>query len=126
MATNNINDDFTYDILNELLDAHITYITNIKKINSKLINKNKEIRNPNFPEAISENIVKFAYNYVYKKCPSWNTLSGDLELYDDTLKKILKLEVKGFSSNGPSSFGPTEQWNKLYFIDCQKFIEKNS
>ena len=118
-------DEFTLDILDELLNAHISYVNSIKQINQKFKNKTKEIRCPNFPEAISENIVKFAYNYVYQKCPSWNTVSGDLELYDIELQQNIKLEVKGFSSNGPSSFGPTEQWNKIYFIDCCKFMDKH-
>jgi hypothetical protein len=115
-------DEFTLEILDELLNAHILYVKSINNTNQKF--KNKKIRSPNFPEAISENIVKFAYNYVYKISPLWNIASGDLELYDIELQKNIKLEVKGFSSNGPSSFGPTEQWNKIYFVDCCKFMDK--
>jgi hypothetical protein len=119
-----LNDGFTFDILNEHLDAYILYVMNIIKINNKCNINNKKIRAPNFPEAISENIVKFAYKLKYDICPNWCTSSGDLEIYDTTNKHNIKIEVKGFSSNGPSSFGPTEQWNILYFIDCSNFINK--
>lgn len=40
---------------------------------------------------------------------------GDLVDQDD------QLEVKAFSSIGPMSFGPTEEWDRLYIIDCIKF-----
>lgn len=49
---------------------------------------------------------------------NWDTVSGDLCLLDK------RIEVKGFSSSGPSSFGPTESWNWLYFIDCCESIHK--
>lgn len=118
------NDEFTFEILNEHLDAYILYVTSITKINNKCKFFNKKIRTPNFPEAISENIVKFAYKSKYGICPNWCTSSGDLEIYDTKNKHNIKIEVKGFSSEGPSSFGPTEHWNILYFIDCSNFINK--
>jgi hypothetical protein len=34
------------------------------------------------------------------------------------------IEVKGFSSNWPISFGPKEKWNRLYIVDCQKTMDK--
>jgi len=118
------NDNFTFDILNEHLDAYILYVTNVIKINNKCNFLNKKIRAPNFPEGISENIVKFAYKLKYGIYPNWCTSSGDLEIYDTKNKHNIKIEVKGFSSKGPSSFGPTEQWSILYFIDCSDFINK--
>lgn len=35
-----------------------------------------------------------------------------------------KIEVKGFSSNGPTSFGPSETWDILYFVNCKNYINK--
>jgi len=61
----------------------------------------------NFPSHISENIVKFALFKKYNIMPNWDTKTGDLDLFN------LKIEVKGFSSTGPSSFGPTEEWDIL-------------
>ena len=79
----------------------------------------KKIRCINFMSEISENIVKYAIYKKYKIMPNWNTKSGDLELLS------IKIEVKGFSSDGPSSFGPEENWDFIYFIDCKDYINKN-
>jgi hypothetical protein len=51
--------------------------------------------------------------------PCWDTDNGDLTLLNK------KLEIKGFMSSGPSSFGPTENWDWIYFIDCKDCLHKN-
>lgn len=114
---------------NEVIDEYIPlllerYIENVQlfsRINEKLIN-NKHLRNDNFPSHISENIVKFAINAKYYQCNSkqvkWNTRSGDLEF------EGLKYEVKAFMSTGPSSFGPTEYWDKIFFLDGIKILNR--
>lgn len=72
-------------------------------------------RKPNFPECISENIVRlFIIHKIGYECTR-NTKSGDLVLREDE-----KVEVKCFSSKGPTSFGPTEKWKYLYFVDATK------
>ena len=53
--------------------------------------------------------------------PWWDTDKGDLIIVNiagggDVIKRI---EVKAFMSDGPSSFGPTETWNWLYFVDAK-------
>jgi hypothetical protein len=111
-------DNFDFGMLNTLLDAYIQYINKICELNTKLTDK--LIRKNNFPSEISENIVKF---YIKKKVapytlPIWNTKAGDLEHEGN------KIEVKGFSSHGPLSFGPKEAWTELYFVDCMDFKEK--
>ena len=88
------------------------------RINSKFTKKDKHCRRPNFPSEISENIAKFAMAKTYGVFPNWNCKVGDLDLAGE------RIEVKGFSSMGPTSFGPTSKWNKLIFVDCMKFIEK--
>jgi len=50
--------------------------------------------------------------------PNWDTKKGDLELLNK------QLEIKGFMSDGPSSFGPTENWDWIYFVDGIDFINK--
>lgn len=82
---------------------------------------NKKQRQPNFPEDISENIVRFIIEKLEKINVSWNTTSGDLMIIN-TKEKI---EVKCFSSTGPTSFGPTEKWDYLYFLDAIDFINMN-
>lgn len=39
--------------------------------------------------------------------------------FDITDKKELVRCIS--TSTGPSSFGPTEKWDKLYFLDCRRF-----
>ena len=76
----------------------------------------KKIRMSNLPSDISENIAKFAYNYHYGEMPNWDTVSGDLELNGHVL------EVKGsldLFAPGPCSFGPTEGWDRIYFVDAK-------
>jgi hypothetical protein len=78
--------------------------------------KNKKIRICNYPSEITENLVKFAVYNKYKLMPCWDTKNGDLIFKDK------KLEVKGSLNlfhGGPTSFGPTEKWYRLYFVDCK-------
>jgi len=77
----------------------------------------KKIRQQNFPSEISENIIKFYFIKRFKISPCWDIKSGDLELLGK------KIEVKGFSSDGPCSFGPTENWSWIYFVDCKKSLQ---
>jgi len=104
-----------------LLDRYIEGINIFSRINERLVN-NKKIRNENFPSHISENIVKIVLNKNYyqhsSKKVTWNTNVGDLEFNG------LKYEVKAFMSHGPSSFGPTENWDKIFFLDGMKISEK--
>ena len=49
---------------------------------------------------------------------------GDLcviETLEDQKKNNIKIEVKCFSSTGPTSFGPNESWNEIYFLDAYEF-----
>lgn len=105
--------------VNELLDIHIEYV------NKLIIFKEKyhcALRFPNFPECISENIIKEYINIVEKRnCISSKT-SGDLQVINGT--NNIKIEVKCFTSIGPTSFGPTEKWNEIYFLDGINFLNK--
>lgn len=80
--------------------------------------KNKKIRLSNFPSHISENIVKFALFKKYGIMPNWDTKKGDLCIQINPHTTI-QIEVKGSIDlcNGPPSFGPTENWDKIYFVD---------
>jgi hypothetical protein len=95
--------------LSYLIDKYTDYCNSISSFN---------IRCPNFPESISENIVKlFINNKENIKC--LNSSVGDLEkIIKD---KIYRIEVKCFSSTGPTSFGPQESWDEIYFVDSIYF-----
>jgi hypothetical protein len=112
-----LKDSMNLDILNNLLDNYIDNFNKLKEINKKL--SNKKCRNENFPSHISENIAKFAIYKKYGIMPNWDTEKGDLVILEK------QIEVKGFMSDGPSSFGPTENWNWIYFVDAKDFLKKN-
>lgn len=106
----------------EYIDKHLKFLIEryndtriiINKINDEL--QYKKIRHENFPSYISENLVKIFLNntkYLNKKNKVlWNVKGGDLKYKDK------KFEIKGFTSCGPLSFGPTENWDKIYFVDA--------
>ena len=112
------NDSYKIDILIDRISSY-TQQQNIIKILNKKLNI-KKIRNDNFPSDISENIVKFIIiiKDIYKV--KWDINCGDL--CDNNGNKI---EIKGFSSTDPISFGPKERWNQLYIINCMDYINKN-
>ncbi len=84
----------------------------------------KKIRNENIPSHITENIAKFAICKKYGVMPNWHTRKGDLVINKRGVP-FHQLEVKAFSSRGPSSFGPPETWDRIYFVDAIDVRNKN-
>lgn len=105
-------DSYTLENLKERIHAYCEYTKLITRMNESFPKKHKTVRSCNLPEDISENIAKFAIFKKYKKFPTWNCTKGDLELNGK------KLEVKGFTSLGPNSFGPGSAFHRLYFVDA--------
>jgi len=107
-------------------ELHLNYT--IKSLNLYIENyiQSKKLhpdcRTQNFPYYISENITKFIIREI-EKLNCINSKVGDLEIVNNN--KIIKIEVKCFTSKGPSSFGPTESWNVLYFLDAIDFKNYN-
>lgn len=101
----------------DMLLNYKRYIEKSLDIEKRCNLSHKKIRMLNFPMEISENIVRFVINrkYKYIKC-IWDIKSGDLLIPLNGVN--YRVEVKAFSSTGPSSFGPTESWDRIYFIDC--------
>jgi hypothetical protein len=99
-----MNEEYTKEILLSRLESY-------KAFHSSSI-LHKKIRRPNFPEDISENIVKNFLDFE----TTWKKETGDL--YSE---KIGKIEIKCFSSDGPISFGPKEEWEILYVLDAKNF-----
>lgn len=115
-----LKDTFTIEMLVELIEMYNTLYLSYYTMNKKL--KNKKLRLPNYPSEITENLVKFAIIKKYNVAPCWDTKKGDLSLYD------IQIEVKGscdLFNGGPSSYGPKEQWNIIYFVDAVDCINKN-
>jgi hypothetical protein len=99
--------------LKQLFNQYQCSCNLIDQINTTL--SRKKIRKSNFPSHISENIVKNAMYNKYHIMPNWNCKVGDLTFCNR------KIEVKAFTSAGPSSFGPNENWDWIYFLDCIDF-----
>jgi len=100
-------DNFCKEKLLKIFQIYKSYIIEIEKLNKELKNK---IRKPNVPEALSENLVKFILQKKINICLSWNC-TGDLR------NKNIYFEVKCFSSKGPTSFGPSQNFSSIYFLD---------
>lgn len=113
--TKEMSDLYTKVVLRELLYAekdHILRILNIFKTYNL-----GNIRKPNFPDNISENIIKFMIqNKLGDKTCTWNC-KGDL-----LSKKEGKQECKAFTSKGPISFTPSSKWDCIYFLDACEWL----
>lgn len=112
-------DKMSLDIVKKLVDHYNETLRFHALINTEL--SKKKIRNENFPSHNSENIAKFAIAKKYGVMPTWDTKKGDLVIEKPGIQK--QIEVKGFMSDGPSSFGPTESWDWLYFVDARRTLE---
>lgn len=107
--------DFTKENLSEFYSVHKQYVQSLKSLEKKTRLK---IRHPNFPEHLSENIIKYAIQKEGDDTVIWNCKSGDL------LSALRgKLECKCFTSNGPISFTPSSDWDEIYFLDARKWLE---
>ena len=124
-----ITDNYSDEALKERFFLHKMYVEST--FNWRHSHMIDQVRLPNMPEDISENIVKFiARNILNVQDCVWTkgaTQEGDEEevitsgdLHSPTLGK---LECKCFTSDGPLSFGPTENWNVLYFLDARDWLD---
>ena len=108
MNNKNINETQIFELFNIFIEYY-------NKIKTFSINNKIKIRMPNFQEGLSENIIRlFIKNYENINCECSKT--GDLIKQNN-----IKVEVKCFSSIGPTSFGPTEKWDEIYFLDATEF-----
>ena len=105
------------NILSLVKETYLHFLKG-KEISEKLksIDKSKRYRNPNFPEIVSEFII-FCFLTLSGRTCNRHPKNGDLEEITKD-GKILKIEVKCFSSKGPSSFGPKEYWDIIFFVDA--------
>lgn len=95
-----------------------TFYNYCEMVNQSII---QDVRKPNFPEDLSEEIIVHLENkndnkYIRNKKKDGKKISGDIS----DVKHNKKIEVKCYSSKGPTSFGPSEKWDIIYFIDARK------
>ena len=100
----------------ELLDLYIHFKNYYLTRKTIYASKPKKHRLPNFPEDVSENMVKCYVQRTYPDC-TWNTAVGDLECNGR------KIEVKCVNSSGPMSFSPTSVWDTLYILKVDSIEE---
>jgi len=130
---NKSNNQPTFEILNDKYDEQtlIKRFENFKTMyisDEVLINEGLPIRHQNTPEDITENITKFIIRkYENDKSCVWckgvdkkHGLTGDL--YSNKYDKTTPIEVKSFTSSGPSQFGPGKKFGVLYFLDLRKWL----
>jgi hypothetical protein len=82
-----------------------------------------QIRHENLREHISENMVKFIIqNFEGDKSCVWAKsigVAGDLY----SVRDCKRIEVKAFTSDGPTQFGPKKEFDVIYFLDMRKWQE---
>lgn len=119
-----MEDRYTMDILRDEFRTHKQYVLQrMKTRDATGIN----IRMPNMPEDISENIVKFIiHNYVGDRTSIWTKGLKGKKRAGDLFSAIEGTqEIKCFTSDGPPTFGPTESWDVIYFLDARDWINEH-
>ena len=122
-----MDDKYTKDILINRYNI----FRNMYMNETELIKNGLKIRHSNMPEDISENITKFIIrNYEKDESCLWckgvekkYNLYGDL--YSIKYDKLTPIEVKSFTSIGPSQFGPNKKFGILYFLDLTKILNND-
>lgn len=127
------NNNIDGEILNDLYDestlrSRFTIFKNMYISDEQLKKNGLKIRHQNTPEDITENITKFIIrNYENEKSCVWCKgvdkkygLTGDL--FSNKYEKSAPIEVKSFTSDGPSQFGPDKKFGVLYFLDLRQWL----
>ena len=90
----------------DILGAYRDYVLKIKG----------KCRRPNFPEYVSETLVRL----VMKTIQNTDSIHAKDLLTPDGLH----IQVKCFSSQGPTSFGPRTKMDRLYIVDATRYEEE--
>lgn len=124
------------ELIHFLSEYHVPYQNNLKKVWASS-------RSIHFPQELSENIAIHIIRNVLGTDVRWakdskQKISGDAYIphthahVQFNLKNervhvkwswsgMKKIEIKCFTSVGPVSFGPTEKWDILYFLDAKDY-----
>lgn len=103
-------------ILYEQYHLHKDYVK--KRIEAR--DAGIDIRLPNFPEDISENMIRILIQRILGDETCTRKCKGDL------LSKLEnKQECKTFTSTGPISFTPSSSWDVIYFLDARGWLDDN-
>ena len=113
------------EVLNTRVDLYISYLRSVKEHNHVLYEKAKgfKTRHSNLSEHFTENTLKWHLRKEDEDvvcCRLTAKKGGDL---CSTTKGMI--QCKTFTSVGPISFGPTEKWDVLYFVDMMYLFTDN-
>jgi hypothetical protein len=113
-----MTDNYTPDILKTRVMLYKTsYVTTQQIIDTTGL----PIRHQNPPEDVTENIVKFIIqNHDNEPSCKW---AKCVEKPGDLWSENGSIEIKAFTSGGPSSFGPTKIFDKIYFLDMRNWVD---
>lgn len=114
-------DKYTKDIL---IGRYQSYKDDYKYLSKIKQETNLPIRHQNPPEDITENITKFIINNHDNdpSCKWAKSIGKKGDLYSDNYTDEMPIEVKAFTSDGPSQFGPTKKFGVLYFLDMRDWL----
>jgi hypothetical protein len=120
---NNTNDDgYSVFLLRQRYNLFRNYVIETMHLQEKF---QCDLRLPNPPEDITENIVKFLIRRELGDptcvwCKGVDGKTGDLFSQQGGL-----YEVKAFTSDGPCSFGPKKKFDCLFFLDMRRWLENH-
>ena len=119
-AAKDMEDDYTEDNLRDGYNSYIKSREDSRK-------RHRMVRLPNMQEDISENIAKFIIrnhggdpSMKWAKCIKIDGKRVKGDLYSSKYPLDSQPEVKSFTSDGPSTFGPTKKFVEMYFLDLRQ------
>ena len=118
---NILNDAYSDDILRQ---RYTRFKDNYIYTNDLITTYGLHIRHQNPPEDITENIAKFAIrNYDNDSTCVWaKSVNKKGDLYSEKYPNYSQPEIKAFTSDGPSSFGPQKKFGIIYFLDMRQWL----
>lgn len=99
-------------------DYYYAELGHAKKIRELNAEHGYKTRWDGLPEHVSENMIKF---FIRAKLNdptcTWLCKKGDL-----TSPLLGAIECKSFTSDGPTSFGPKQKWDHIFFLDAREWL----
>ena len=95
--------------------AERTYAKRIRELNGE---HGYKTRWDGLPEHVSENIIKYFIRAKMNDPSCTWICKGDL-----TSAALGIIECKSFTSDGPTSFGPKQKWDHIFFLDARGWLD---
>ena len=114
-------DKYTPDVLRK---QYTSYRNHYNATAETITSTGLPIRHQNPPEDVTENIAKFIIRNFQNEssCKFAKAIGKKGDLFSKKYTELQPPEVKSFTSNGPSSFGPKKKFGAIYFLDMRKWL----